>query len=273
MLFINKKIKFMNIIKYKNHKIFYNLFSSNKKEDLISFIKNQKYKEILDFMKEDIILVLGWDWTMLSAIKEFYKENKAFLWINFWHKWFLLNSLEFIKKDFNYVKRTYPLLSVKTENQKEIAMNEVDIRAWEGKMISLEISLSKKQKLDIEWDWIIISTPAWSTWYNSSLWWPIIPHTLDTFVITPKAPWKPKSQSSILISDNEIIDIKNTWRKSPVEIYVDWKIFIKNKYKEDISLKIKKSKYNVDLIIASDYINIWDNKVLYEQWFYVDENI
>lgn len=260
----------MEILNYKKHIVFYDIFSLNQKQDWISFIKNKRYIQILDNLKEDVILVLGWDGTMLRAIKEFYKEDKAFLWINFWCKWFLLNSKEFIKKDFDFVKRTYPLLSLKVGDKKEIAMNEIDIRAWEGKMISLEVILSKKQKLEIEWDWIIISTPAWSTWYNSSLWWPIVPHTLDTFLITPKAPWKPKLQSSILVAGDELIHINNKWRKFPIEIYTDWRLFLKVPDKENTFIKVKKSKYNINLIIASDYINIWDNKVLQEQWFDIE---
>ena len=84
-------------------------------------------------------------------------------------------------------------------------MNEIDIRSGNGKMISLDVSLSHKHAMSIEGDGIIISTPAGSTGYNSSLGGPIIPHTLNAFVITPKAPWKPRRQTPILINDAETI--------------------------------------------------------------------
>lgn len=251
--------------------ICYDDYNLEEKKELVEFLNWDYLKQTIDSFDSKIIVVLGWDWTILRAIKEHYKKNIPFLWINFWHKWFLLNSKEVIKPNMSYVERTYPLIEVEIESnwvtKKAIAVNEIDIRAGNWKMISLDISLSKRQAINIEWDWIIVSTPAGSTWYNSSLGWPIIPHTLNAFVITPKAPWKPKWQSPVLINDTEIIWVSNVWRRLFTEIYCDWKEFLKtpNWLKTDIT--IKKSDDNVRLIIASDYIDIWDNKVLQEQWF------
>lgn len=105
---------------------------------------------------------------------------------------------------------------------KAIAVNEIDIRSGNWKMISLDISLTKKQSINIEWDWILISTPAWSTGVTIVLLVDsIIPHTLNAFVMTPKAPWKPKYKLQLLMRDDEIIEIKNVWRQNMAEIYFD----------------------------------------------------
>jgi len=263
----------MEQINFINHTIFYDSHTIEEKEELKKIINNKIYEDILWQIKEDTILVLWWDWTMLKAIKKYYDENKQFLWINFWRKWFLLNPKEYIKKWFSYVTRTYPLLEIETNlnwnTKKEIAVNEIDIRAGEWKMISLSICLSEKQNINIEWDWLIISTPAWSTWYNSSLGWPVIPHTINAFVLTPKASWRPKRQGPIIINDSEIIKIKNTWRKNQVEIYCDWELFIKTDKEQSLNIRTKKSKKEIKLIISEQYLNIWDNKVLQEQWFQI----
>lgn len=261
----------MQFIEYKKHLICYNWYNFDYNKNLRDFIEIKRYIEILDSMKSNTILVLWGDWAMLTAIKKHYDKWYPFLWINFWRKGFLLNNREYLSKKKEYIERTYPLLEIQTETDwstiKEIAMNEIDIRAWAWKMIWLDFSLSKNQKLCIEWDWVIISTPAGSTGYNSSLWGPIIPHIIDAFVITPKASWKPKFQPAIIIDNREFIEVINNWRKNSVEIYCDWRLFLSTEKNTQISLKIKKSLHSIKLIIIKDYVDIWDNKVLQEQWF------
>lgn len=253
--------------------ICYDDYHLEEKKELVAFLKCDYLKQIINSFEDKVIVVLGGDGTMLRAIKEHYKKNLPFLGINFWHKWFLLNSKDVIEPNMSYVERKYPLIEVEIESngitKKAIAVNEIDIRAGNGKMISLDISLSKRQAINIEWDGIIVSTPAWSTGYNSSLGWPIIPHTLNAFVITPKAPWKPKGQTPILINDSEVIAIKNVWRRLFTEVYCDGKEFLITQDGLQTDITIKKSKDAVRVIIASDYMDIWDNKVLQEQGFQV----
>lgn len=251
----------------------YDDYHLEEKQELVAFLQSKYLRQIVNSFEEKVIVVLGGDGTMLRAIKEHYKKNLPFLGINFWHKWFLLNAKDIIQPNISYVERKYPLIEVEIESngitKKAIAVNEIDIRGGNGKMISLDISLSKRQAINIEWDGIIVSTPAGSTGYNSSLGGPIIPHTLPAFVMTPKAPWKPKWQTPILINDSEIIDIKNVWRRLFTEIYCDGKEFLKTQDGLQTDITIKKSKDAVRMIIASDYMDIWDNKVLQEQGFQV----
>lgn len=256
----------------KQLEINWNYICINEYDSLVEdFLDSKILEKIFQIFPQKIIMVLWWDGTMLRAIKEHYKKQLPFLWINFWNKWFLMNSKEILTQKIKFIERYYPLLEVEVKVwnilKKSIAFNEIDIRAWNGKMISLDIFLSKKQTINIEWDWIIVCTPAWSTWYNNSLSWPIIPHTLNAFAITPKAPWKPKLQAPILINDNEIIEVLNVWRRQFVEIYSDWKEVIKTRNWHDIKIKIKKSTNFIKLLIWENYINIWDNKVLQEQGF------
>lgn len=246
-------------------------FNLENKSDLKEFLESDKLKQILLEIQEKVILVLGWDWTMLRSIIENYKKQLPFLWLNFWSKWFLLNDRNYVYPRFQYLKRKYPLIEVeiKWENFKsnQVAMNEIDIRSNTWRIISLDLSLKDNQSLTLEWDWLIICTPAWSTWYNSSLWWSIIPHTLESFVITPKAPWKPKWQAPILIENSEELLINNSWRKNEIQLNSDWRTVFESKQWEELNIRVFKSRYEVDLIIANDYKKIWDNKVLSEQWF------
>ncbi|MDD3793516.1 MAG: NAD(+)/NADH kinase [Candidatus Gracilibacteria bacterium] len=258
----------MKQIEFNKSIICYDDYNIDKNQNLNDFLNSDLLKELINNFKEKIIVVLGGDGTMLRAIKENYDKNMPFLGINFGHKGFLLNSKDSINPNTDFVERKYPLLEIELETngttKKAIAVNEIDIRSGNGKMISLDISLTKKQSINIEGDGILISTPAGSTGYNSSLGGPIIPHTLNAFVLTPKAPWKPKLQAPILIKDDEIIEIKNVGRQNIAEIYFDSVELLKA---NEFNLKIQKYKNKIRLIIAKNYIDIWDNKVLSEQGF------
>ncbi|NVP17837.1 NAD(+)/NADH kinase [Candidatus Gracilibacteria bacterium] len=257
-----KQIEFnKNIVCFDHYKI-------EENPSLRDFLESDLLIELIDSFKEKIIVVLGGDGTMLRSIKENYEKNMPFLGINFGHKGFLLNSRDSINPNTDFVERKYPLLEIELETngetKKAIAVNEIDIRSGNGKMISLDISLTKKQSINIEGDGILISTPAGSTGYNSSLGGPIIPHTLNAFVITPKAPWKPKLQAPVLMRDDEIIEIKNVGRKNMAEIYFDSVEFFKS---NEFNLKVQKYKDNIRLLIGKDYLDTWDSKVLSEQGF------
>ncbi|MDD3144809.1 MAG: NAD(+)/NADH kinase [Candidatus Gracilibacteria bacterium] len=261
----------MKSIEQNGSIIYYDDYKIEENKELKDFLESSYLKEIINSFEEKIIVVLGGDGTMLRAIKENYDKKMPFLGINFGHKGFLLNGKDYIKPNLSYIERKYPLLEIELQSEgivkKAIAVNEIDIRSGNGKMVSLDISLSKNQVINIEGDGIVVTTPAGSTGYNSSLGGPIIPHTLNAFAITPKAPWKPKLQAPVLINDNQLIEIKNVGRKNMCEIYFDGKEFLKTKENNYFDVTIKKSEIGIRLIIASEYLDIWDNKVLSEQGF------
>lgn len=258
----------MQTIQIDWHIICYEEFKYLENKALKIFIDEKKYLDIFKKMDFKVIMALGWDWTMLSAIKDLKHLEMPFLWINFWTKWFLLNDLWFINsKDF--VEKKYPLLefNLKTNQSTNTfySFNEFDIRAWNWRVITLEISLNNKNIL-ISWDWIIVSTPAWSTWYNNSLGWPIIPHNIDAFVITSKAPFNPKWQNPILVSWDSEISIRNIWRKNTLQIYSDSNLVYEWTW-ESVCLNLKKSEKQVTFLIFKDYLEKWEEKVLFEQGF------
>ncbi len=261
----------MEAVNYKNHIICYNWYNYQVNKSLNEFIESKKYIDFLDKMPIPIVMVLGWDGAMLRAIHNYQEKGYTFFGVNFGRKWFLLNAKNYLENDFEYIVRNYPLIKIQTKindiSKVDYAMNEIDIRAWVWKMIWLELSLKNNQKIEIEWDGLIISTPAWSTGYNSSLWWPIMPHKLESFVITPKAPWKPKFQMPIIINNSEEIFITNTWRKNLIEIYCDGRLFLNTEKNSEIDIKIEKYSKWVDIVILKNYLEIWDNKVLQEQGF------
>ena len=95
----------MKQIEFNKSIICYDDYNIDKNQNLNDFLNSDLLKELINNFKEKIIVVLGWDGTMLRAIKENYDKNMPFLWINFWHKWFLLNSKDSINPNTDFVER------------------------------------------------------------------------------------------------------------------------------------------------------------------------
>lgn len=254
----------MTTISYNNSIVYFEKYKYENNYLLKDFIDNWLYEKLIDSIDIDFVLVLWWDWTMLWALKNLMANWLPFLWINFWTKWFLLND-KVPDSSFNYKILTYPILEININWKIFHCFNEFDIRSSDWKILTLDISINNCAWISISWDGIIVSTPLWSTGYNSSLWWPIIPHNLNAYVLTPKAAWKPKGQQPILLNNKEILTINNSWRINEFEIFSDGKSIFKSDVKN--SFTIKKSFDNIKFVVFDEYIDTWDLKVFFEQWF------
>ncbi len=229
--------------------ICYDEYLYENKKILRNFIKND-CKKIFEEIWKNIILVLGWDWTLLRTIKKYHKKNMVFLAINFWTRWVLMNNKEKFKNLLNYKIHKYPLLEVsyEIENKKYcwVCFNEVNITVWDGKVLDLEVFL-EEEKYFLRWDWVIISTPAGSTWYNKSLFWPILNHQENKFIMTPKADID--LQKSVIFDNGKKVLVQNINRLNPIEIYIDWNKLGKNIRNKKVKIKIKKSNIGVRLML------------------------
>lgn len=246
--------------------VLYSEYKMQENSQLQKFLDWREFQDFVKKVKKWTLIVVGWDGSILEAIGENYHRKQPFLGVNFWNKWFLLNDISILKNNGKFEKRVYPLLECRVWRKKIVAFNEFDIKAGEGKMLDLEIFLDAGYMLQVQWDGLIVSTPTGSTGYNSSLGWPILPYGINTFIVTPKAPWKPKWLAPIILKNNTKVTLKTKGRISPFEVYADGKNFVKLNEK-DITATIKKSTVEVTLLVSKEYIRTWDGKVLTEQGF------
>jgi len=263
-----------SIVCYNSHKynIWWKLKDFIDSEELIKLVKKVELN-----VQSACIFVLWWDWTILKAIKQNYEKELPVLGINFGTKWFLLTNLEDINESTEFEIVKYPLIectiSIKSEIISRVAFNEVDIRADTGKVLDLNILLKKNWektlKVNLKWDWLIYSTPAGTTGYNYSLGWPIIPHWLNAFVLTPKAPLFPRNFRSIVLEQDREVIIKNINRLSDIKVICDWSEFFETK-DEEIIITIKKSKKNIKFLFPKNSKNTLKNKIFLEQGFEID---
>jgi len=268
----------MKKIKISKSFVFYNSHKYNSGGKLKDYIDSAELEKLVEKVEKSInsacFFVLWWDWTILKTIRQVYEKNLPILGINFWTKWFLLNSLDEINKNNNFLSVQYPLIKCTISTEKEIisrvAFNEIDIRADTWKVIDLEIILKKisgkNLKLSLKWDWFIYSTPAWTTGYNYSLGWPIIPHWLDVFVLTPKAALLPRNFRSIVLEQDREVVVKNVWRLSDIKIIWDWSDFFETK-DEEITITLQKDGKYINFLFPQNSKNTLADKIFLEQWF------
>ncbi len=252
-----------------NHpRIYYETFKYKESQDLREFITSPELRNLVENTARDVIIVLGWDGTMLKAAKKYFNQWKKFLWINFWNKWFLLNSRNIIGET-EFVEKNLSLLSAKIQHNDKttewIALNEINIQAAWWQILTLDINSNTAGSIQIAWDGILISTPTGSTGHNASLGWPILPHSNHSFIINPKAPFSPKWQPPIIIDDTTILTIKDIGRQNGMSIYLDWQAFIRRK--KDVKLMVKKHSRDICLLIGKKELNTWNQRVFQEQGF------
>lgn len=244
------------------HTIIYSDLKYLEKQYNIEMLLNsQEFKEFLDTIKIKSNIVIWWDGTMLFGLKKYFTNKKPFVWINFWNKWFLLQNKKIILEKNNFTQKKYNIYEVYIDGKLyNNFINEISFQASNGKMWNFHISLCEKKHFELSADGFIISTPLWSTAYNSSLWWPILDHDSQVLWLTAKAPWKPRNMNSIIFKDNTEINIKNIGRFHWVEIYCDWHWEKFND--QNIEIQIKKSKIDIQISIADSQLINWENKIL-----------
>lgn len=157
------------------------LYANNKrtsveaKEKLSILLKAHQYEVVTD--RPDLIIVIGGDGTMLSAIRKYRARKVPFIGVNTGSLGFLpsippnnLQHIITILEEKSYNIQSYPLLEVKckTVNGDEIdsyAFNEILIKHLEPRLMEAKIYINKKPFNYFTGDGFIVSTPIGATGY------------------------------------------------------------------------------------------------------------
>lgn len=252
-------------MKTPQHIIHYDEYSYEHNPELRDFLKSLEFKRLKSSINEQIVIALGWDGTMLWAIGKHHEKDIPFLWINFWTKGFLLNDKKWISEDNSFSPRNYPLMEARNKWEKLwVFFNDLNIYSPEKKMISLALS-SNCWKLDLNWDWVMISTPAGSTGHNKSYYGPILPHNSEHIIIHPQ--WNISPQSPKTINSDTHIAIQNTWRMMWLWVNLDGQQRHLTQNGWNIDVEISKLARSIRLLISENHLKYWDDKVMQEQGF------
>lgn len=202
----------------------------------------------LDIVAEkcDFMIVFGGDGTMLYAVSQACKFDKAILGVNLGHIGFLTEigyeHLEtavdkLLSGDYNIENRT--MLKVSYDKTQSYALNEILLSDNSHCHISsFEVFVDGDLADKIRADGIIVSTPTGSTAYSLSCNGPILSPTVKAFIINTMCPHSLHS-CPIVVSDDSTVSIKTD--NNNMVLIADGKIL--SCFKDSAEIKISKAEY------------------------------
>ncbi|MBN2259515.1 MAG: NAD(+)/NADH kinase [Clostridiales bacterium] len=250
------------------------------KEKLIELLKDNEFYPTK--YQPDIIIVIGGDGTMLSAIRAHSIKNIPFIGINTGTLGFLpsilpkdIDTLIDILKQKELKVFEYPLLEVhsKTINEEKVinyAFNEILIKHQQPKLMEALVYLNKKPFNYFTGDGFILSTPVGATGY--AIWaGGVATHSdLPVFQLTPLNPNDNRinrpMKTSMIVPNNTLIDFKIIKAHQRAVIVACDGINVSDDYIAEIHVKI--SDLSVKILRTDDY----DYFELYRQKI-IDKNI
>lgn len=156
----------------------------------------------------DIIVALGGDGTLLSALHAHYKHSKPFFGMNLGSVGFLLNSYSsdlLIERLNETQSATLRPLYMKAENIdgdtcENIAFNEVSLLRQRHFAAKIGISIDGVPRMkELICDGVLVATPSGSTAYNLSAHGPILPLSSELLALTPISAFRPRQWRGALL--------------------------------------------------------------------------
>lgn len=204
-----------------------------------------------DISEADEIVVVWWDWSLLWAIKKYWHLWIPFYPIASWTKNFIpsdfVHPYQMLTEENEIIE--LPLLDVEFYDDKwnklstQTALNDVylNVEAWTVWKIMVEWDKDYPCRI-IEWDWLIISTPIWSTAYTKNAGWNVLPLNRWLFSVTDITSSRNISHT---IADDETITID----------IIKWKfISHTDSFRQDNVYKVvcKKSSKSVKIVMPKN---------------------
>jgi NAD+ kinase len=247
------------------------------KTQLIALLEKNGKKIVRD--NPDVIVVIGGDGTMLSAIRRYKELEIPFVGIDTGTLGFLttimpdrLDKIFDVLDSKNYRTMNYPLLMVNTKTLSgdvytDYAFNEIIIKHVEPKLMEAKVYFNGRAFNYFTGDGFIVSTPIGATGYAIWAGGAVMHADLPVYQITPLTPNdnsvnRPMS-SAMILPQETFIDIKVVnAHKRKVIVACDG-IKLSNEYIEDIHIKVAE---NVQIhVIRSDefdYFDLFKRKII-----------
>lgn len=164
----------------------------------------------------DVIVVLGGDGSMLSALHKTIQYNKPLYGMNLGTLGFLHNNYSrdgLIDRINSAVSTKIRPLEMKAKDKHgeiftEVAFNDVSLLRETHHTASLQIKINDIMGFEeIVCDGLLLSTPMGSTAYNSSAGGPILPLDSNVMPLTPISPFRPRRWPGALIKNTSKVEV------------------------------------------------------------------
>jgi len=249
-------------------------------KDEIIYLNEEKFvSELIDIpislrskdVLYDILVTIGGDGTILSAIRSEYKKEKPILGIHAGKLGFLAEAdiencrevLKSIKKsEFRIEARSLFEIDLSDDRKKKyICTNEIVIdRGKSARTMKADVYENNMLVNRYEGDGLIVSTANGSTAYSLSAGGPIIYPSLDLITITPICSHSLSTRTIVLSGNSDIIidfPDERISRTLTIDGQVDFEIG------DDMKINISTSKKKVHFLLTkeSNYFNKLRNKM------------
>jgi NAD+ kinase len=220
----------------------------------------------------DVIVALGGDGFMLSALRRFMNTGKPIYGMHRGTVGFLMNRfrVENLHERLSraQVTRIRPLLmtarDTKDESHEARAFNEVSLWRQTYQAAKLRIAIDDRERLDeLVCDGLIVATPAGSTAYNLSAHGPIIPLGAPLLALTPISPFRPRRWRGALVPDRAVIrvDVLDPGKR-PVGAAADH-----TEIRDVLEVTVRQDTGSESLLMF-DPEHSWEERILAEQFQY-----
>ena len=179
----------------------------------------------------DVIVALGGDGLMLSALHQFMNTGVPIYGMNRGSVGFLMNEYAedglIERLDASFLTTIHPLAmkawDVDGKEHEARALNEVSLLRQTHQAAKLRISIDNRVRLEeLVCDGALVATPAGSTAYNLSAHGPILPITASMLALTPISPFRPRRWRGAILPSSALVrfDVLEA-EKRPVAVAAD----------------------------------------------------
>ncbi|TCK62598.1 NAD(+)/NADH kinase [Seleniivibrio woodruffii] len=210
----------------------------------------------------DLVIVLGGDGTLISAVRLLGMKETPILGINLGRLGFLTetrasDAIPAIKSvlDGDYrMERRMKLHSHLLEDDEKVleidVLNDLVINKSDvARIIEMSLYINKVLVNEYRADGLIVATPTGSTAYSLAAGGPIVHPGLESMIITPICP-QGLSNRPIVISDDSEIEIRIKTRNERVSITFDGQVY--RQLDTEKTIKVKKASSYTHIIVPKD---------------------
>ncbi len=257
----------------------YNEQTLSVKRQVVELLKENGFEITSD--DPELIVVIGGDGTMLSAIRKYYYKGVPFVGVNTGTLGFLpticrteSEALIDILNSGEYRVQSYPLLQadVETVNGEIItrcAFNEILIKHLEPRLMKAKLYINDKPFNYFAGDGFIVSTPIGATGYAMWAGGVAMHCELPIYQLTPITPNdnsvnRPMKSSIILPEDTKLYFeiVKAEYRE--VMVACDG-VRITGDYIKNIHINVSDKKVKIIRRLDYDYFQLYRNKIIDKQ--------
>jgi len=210
----------------------------------------------------DLVIVLGGDGTLISAVRLLGMKETPILGINLGRLGFLTetrasDAISAIKSvlDGDYrMERRMKLHSHLLEDDEKVleidVLNDLVINKSDvARIIEMSLYINKVLVNEYRADGLIVATPTGSTAYSLAAGGPIVHPGLESMIITPICP-QGLSNRPIVISDDSEIEIRIKTRNERVSITFDGQVY--RQLDTEKTITVKKASSYTHIIVPKD---------------------